>query len=243
MSQGIYLYFVFWLDFQQRRNFLSHKSEQEQGHNIIVDAETASVAIGDNEAEPSVAMTTKHPRHRPGCSCIVCIQPPSGKGKHKSTCTCNVCMTVKRRFTTLMLRKKKRQSDHEASIALKSHKEDVVDVESMQVNESSLLPVENSSKGHLDLNIHPNRNHDQTRASMMSLFQVANQPLETYLRQNGLTSLISEQQASSSSQVLPQEIGETEGGDEGDNDCPAPAVQEDYEDKSQRPDNIQDTCS
>ncbi|CAA7394673.1 unnamed protein product [Spirodela intermedia] len=54
--------------------------------------------------------TTRHPRHRPGCTCIVCIQPPSGKGpKHKPSCQCNVCLTVKRRFRTLMLRKEKRQ--------------------------------------------------------------------------------------------------------------------------------------
>lgn len=69
----------------------------------------ANLAIlGEGEALPSQP-TTKHPRHRPGCSCIVCIQPPSGKGpKHKQTCTCNVCMTVRRRFRTLMLRREKR---------------------------------------------------------------------------------------------------------------------------------------
>lgn len=70
----------------------------------------ANLAIlGEGEALPS-QQTTKHPRHRPGCSCIVCIQPPSGKGpKHKQTCTCNVCMTVRRRFRTLMLRREKRK--------------------------------------------------------------------------------------------------------------------------------------
>ncbi|KAD0221958.1 hypothetical protein E3N88_44605 [Mikania micrantha] len=57
--------------------------------------------------------TTRHPRHRPGCSCIVCIQPPSGKGKHKQNCICNVCSTVRRRFKTLMLRKKKRLAEQE----------------------------------------------------------------------------------------------------------------------------------
>ncbi|OEL27098.1 B3 domain-containing protein [Dichanthelium oligosanthes] len=68
----------------------------------------ANLALGEGEALPSQP-TTKHPRHRPGCSCIVCIQPPSGKGpKHKQTCTCNVCMTVRRRFRTLMLRREKK---------------------------------------------------------------------------------------------------------------------------------------
>ena len=76
----------------------------------------ANVAIqedGDAYASSSLhTTTTKHPRHRPGCSCIVCIQPPSGKGhKHKQTCTCNLCMTVKRRFKTLMLRREIKQSE------------------------------------------------------------------------------------------------------------------------------------
>ncbi|KAI3800354.1 hypothetical protein L1987_28444 [Smallanthus sonchifolius] len=37
---------------------------------------------------------TRHPHHKPGCACIVCIQPPNGSN-HKSTCTCNVCLAVK----------------------------------------------------------------------------------------------------------------------------------------------------
>ncbi|KAE8719842.1 HSI2-like 1 isoform 2 [Hibiscus syriacus] len=72
----------------------------------------ANLAIlGEDGVLPTSSQaTTKHPRHRPGCSCIVCIQPPSGKGpKHKQTCTCNVCQTVKRRFRTLMLRREKKQ--------------------------------------------------------------------------------------------------------------------------------------
>ncbi|KAL4562060.1 hypothetical protein LXL04_034250 [Taraxacum kok-saghyz] len=38
----------------------------------------------------------KHPRHRPGCACIVCIQAPSGS-KHKSSCECSSCKTARRR--------------------------------------------------------------------------------------------------------------------------------------------------
>ncbi|XP_065620794.1 B3 domain-containing protein Os07g0563300 [Quercus suber] len=77
----------------------------------------ANLAIlGEGETLPASSQaTTKHPRHRPGCSCIVCIQPPSGKGpKHKQSCTCNVCQTVKRRFRTLMMRREKKQSEKEA---------------------------------------------------------------------------------------------------------------------------------
>ncbi|XP_057428834.1 B3 domain-containing protein Os07g0563300-like isoform X2 [Lotus japonicus] len=86
----------------------------------------ANLAIlGEGEALPSSGQaTTKHPRHRPGCSCIVCIQPPSGKGpKHKQTCTCNVCLTVKRRFRTLMLRREKKQSEKEAETARKKQQQ------------------------------------------------------------------------------------------------------------------------
>ncbi|KAJ8549633.1 hypothetical protein K7X08_033340 [Anisodus acutangulus] len=62
--------------------------------------------------------TTKHPRHRPGCTCIVCIQPPSGKGpKHQQSCDCNVCKSVKRRFKTLMLKREKKLSEKEAEAA------------------------------------------------------------------------------------------------------------------------------
>ncbi|KAJ1434793.1 Zinc finger, CW-type [Sesbania bispinosa] len=86
----------------------------------------ANLAIlGEGEALPTSAQaTTKHPRHRPGCSCIVCIQPPSGKGpKHKQTCTCNVCLTVKRRFRTLMLRREKKQSEREAETTRKKQQQ------------------------------------------------------------------------------------------------------------------------
>lgn len=85
----------------------------------------ANLAIlGEGEALPSSQATTKHPRHRPGCSCIVCIQPPSGKGpKHKQTCTCNVCLTVKRRFRTLMLRREKKQSEKEAETTRKKQQQ------------------------------------------------------------------------------------------------------------------------
>ncbi|CAJ1961548.1 unnamed protein product [Sphenostylis stenocarpa] len=86
----------------------------------------ANLAIlGEGEALPASAQaTTKHPRHRPGCSCIVCIQPPSGKGpKHKQTCTCNVCLTVKRRFRTLMLRREKKQSEKEAETTRKKQQQ------------------------------------------------------------------------------------------------------------------------
>ncbi|KAG9136598.1 hypothetical protein Leryth_024752 [Lithospermum erythrorhizon] len=36
--------------------------------------------------------TTRHPRHKPGCSCIVCMQPPSGKGPKHRTNTNHDCV-------------------------------------------------------------------------------------------------------------------------------------------------------
>lgn len=226
-------------DFKRRKLAASHKSAPEREASGLDALATAAVLGEDgNPSTPSIATTTKHPRHRPGCTCIVCIQPPSGKGpKHKPTCTCNVCMTVKRRFKTLMMRKKKRQSEREAETALHkkpSWAKDDVEVDSasrplltqdpsehepMQTNDSEsghskvLTDRAETSKGHIDLNCHPDREEDPNpgRVSMMSLLQVASLPLETYLKQNGLASLISEQQASSGSHVLPQTAGESEG--------------------------------
>ncbi|KAJ8761370.1 hypothetical protein K2173_001500 [Erythroxylum novogranatense] len=80
--------------------------------------------LGESEVLPPSQATTKHPRHRPGCSCIVCIQPPSGKGpKHKQTCTCNVCLTVKRRFKTLMMKREKKQSEKEVETSRKEQQQ------------------------------------------------------------------------------------------------------------------------
>ncbi|XP_010931366.1 B3 domain-containing protein Os07g0679700 isoform X2 [Elaeis guineensis] len=174
-----------------------------------------------NQARTLAATTTKHPRHRPGCTCIVCIQPPSGKGpKHKPTCMCNVCMTVKRRFATLMMRKKKRQSEQEEA---ESHKRLLwSSTEETEAHSSfKYVPFQENaekpemSKGYLDLNCHPgHEDHSQSppaRVSMMSLLQEASRPLDAYLKENGLASLACEQQASSNLQILPQVSGEREG--------------------------------
>ncbi|KAG8377129.1 hypothetical protein BUALT_Bualt09G0136300 [Buddleja alternifolia] len=207
-------------DFKKRRIATSLKSTHETESQ---NQEKNAAGVGGEISEPgssSVATTTKHPRHRPGCSCIVCIQPPSGKGKHKPTCTCNVCMTVKRRFKTLMMRKKKRQSEREAEIAQRNQfasaakEEGEVDsippIQHAKRSESELLTrceVESRSQenaeifkgGLLDLNCCPGREHTggPSRVSMVSLVQEASMPLDTYLRQNGLTTLVLEQQGTS----------------------------------------------
>lgn len=231
-------------------------NEALSGLEALANAATA----GENNvaSSSSPAATTKHPRHRPGCTCIVCIQPPSGKGpKHKSTCTCNVCMTVKRRFKTLMLRRKKRQSEREAEHAARKKrpwtKEEVGDVNSggkwqndgfnyaegvprqgnLVVTFPNALPRAPSfpttsngnrffsnlslpasylprgrnfvddSKAHIDLNIQPERDEEATRSafrvSMVRLLQNASHPLDNYLKEQGLMSLVGPQHMAHSS--------------------------------------------
>ncbi|XP_010268825.1 PREDICTED: B3 domain-containing protein Os07g0563300-like [Nelumbo nucifera] len=178
----------------------------------------ANLAImGEGEAlPPSAQPTTKHPRHRPGCTCIVCIQPPSGKGpKHKQTCTCNVCLTVKRRFRTLMLRREKRQSEKEAETARKKQQqlqmpEKTTDQEDdppignasngspnqkIAVNEiadedpNRKKPSSSPLKGQIDLNIQPEREDEPSPVSDSgSMLKMIRDATEMYLRKQRLPS-------------------------------------------------------
>ncbi|CAA0820635.1 B3 domain-containing transcription repressor VAL1 [Striga hermonthica] len=99
-------------DHKKQRTSDSKSGSPEGELSSGLDALANAAVLGDNITELTAGPTTRHPRHRPGCSCIVCIQPPSGKGRHDPNCKCNVCLTVKRRFKTLMLRKKKRHDPH-----------------------------------------------------------------------------------------------------------------------------------
>ncbi|CAI0423802.1 unnamed protein product [Linum tenue] len=184
-------------DFKKRRLSSSQGGAQEPESSGLDALANAAILgdIGGEQGTATVATTTKHPRHRPGCSCIVCIQPPSGKGKHKPTCTCNVCMTVKRRFKTLMMRKKKRQSEREENVAAR------MAIELTQNKLAEKLPAVENGKGQIDLNCHPEREEDSQQPTMLNLIQVATLPLESYLKQNGLASLATEQEGSSTSHV------------------------------------------
>ncbi|XP_026392358.1 B3 domain-containing transcription repressor VAL1-like [Papaver somniferum] len=128
--------------------------------------------------------TTRHPRHKPGCTCIVCSQPPSGKGpKHKDTCTCNVCDTVRRRFRTLMERREKRQLEKEAETARKKQEENIENEDDRLISSSKKNKTYASSrkmikecdengignklssspfKGGIDLNIQPEREDEHS---------------------------------------------------------------------------------
>ncbi|KAF8096960.1 hypothetical protein N665_0298s0030 [Sinapis alba] len=115
--------------------------------------------------------TSKHPRHRNGCSCIVCIQSPSGTSpKHGRRCSCTVCDTVRRRRETLLLRKKKKQIE----IENKAHKE-LESVNSEEELDQSANNNENTSKNHeghvppskpqIDLNFQPEKEEESTPLS------------------------------------------------------------------------------
>ncbi|XP_065881222.1 B3 domain-containing transcription repressor VAL1 [Euphorbia lathyris] len=209
-------------DFKKRRIVERHNPNpspecEPSGLDALASAAVLGDAIGDS-SEPSVgATTTKHPRHRPGCTCIVCIQPPSGKGRHKPTCTCNVCMTVKRRFKTLMLRKKRRQSEREAESSRKDDESEIVGATNLAVlhiddseNDGNLPRTqrevaETTNAGQIDLNCDPNRDdmqHDMAGLDMMN-------PFHRYMKQSGLANLICERQANIASCSHSQTNGES----------------------------------
>ncbi|XP_074334005.1 B3 domain-containing protein Os07g0563300-like isoform X2 [Apium graveolens] len=163
--------------------------------------ELANLAIlQEGSTLPSSKTTTKHPRHRPGCTCIVCIQPPSGVGpKHKQTCTCNVCLTIKRRFHTMMSKREKKQTEKETESKHQKlqQPEDILLCRDPGKCSSSHEAVTNDGSGHdpykkkfsvspyigqIDLNIQPEREEDTSPFSsggMMRLLQNAN---ERYLK-------------------------------------------------------------
>ncbi|OVA16677.1 B3 DNA binding domain [Macleaya cordata] len=81
------------MDFKKRRITANEKAAQEHEASSGLDTLATTAVLGENWGDsntPSVLTTSKHPRHRLGCTCIVCIQSsPSGKGpKHKPTRTC-----------------------------------------------------------------------------------------------------------------------------------------------------------
>ncbi|XP_042014730.1 B3 domain-containing transcription repressor VAL1-like [Salvia splendens] len=197
---------------ENKKRKVSESAVSKEGEPSGLDALANAAVLGDNIADMgdySAGATTKHPRHRPGCSCIVCIQPPSGKGKHEPTCKCNVCLTVRRRFKTLMMRKKKRQSEREAELAqekedsksaakLELEKEDIAGLALLNMNNleketgsnGDHANVEETSKGGgLDLNCDPHREDeilaDASGMSLTTLMNTAAFPMEVYAGQNG----------------------------------------------------------
>ncbi|KAL8253121.1 hypothetical protein R6Q59_036814 [Mikania micrantha] len=146
-------------DFKKRK--LAEGKVVEEQEPSGLDA-LATAAVFGEFGESSASATTRHPRHRPGCTCIVCIQPPSGKGKHKPNCFCNVCLTVKRRFKTLMLRKKKREAEKLLV---------VVESGGIAINDLNGEGGESLGKGgkQLDLNCDPIKEEDITMVDAIKI--------------------------------------------------------------------------
>ncbi|KAE9594477.1 putative transcription factor & chromatin remodeling CW-Zn-B3/VAL family [Lupinus albus] len=216
-------------DFKKRRTLENGKSIKEHKPSGL-DALASAAVLGENLIDPaelSAGATTKHPRHRPGCTCIVCIQPPSGKGRHKPTCTCNVCMSVKRRFKTIRLRKKKRQLEREADAADKkdhnhlrdkseangtSKSKDITSHLEKKGGLKDQTEVGESGAGQVDLNSHPNRADTQMDITGLSMsinhLEITNNQVSEYMNQNGLKRFNSEVQGSQNSSLLTQSNGE-----------------------------------
>nr|GMC88001.1 B3 domain-containing protein Os07g0563300-like isoform X2 [Ipomoea batatas] len=167
----------------------------------------ANLAIqeeGEGVLASSSQATTKHPRHRPGCTCIVCIQPPSGKGpKHKQQCDCNVCKSVKRRFKTLMMKKGKKLSEKEAEAAAANVNSPCSDAGAIsptheEPNSESCLDdtndiIEKKSspspiKGEIDLNMKPEREDLSPRCDSGGVMRFLQDAAERFIWQRGLPS-------------------------------------------------------
>ncbi|CAN1854376.1 B3 domain-containing protein Os07g0563300 [Linum perenne] len=154
------------------------KDGQEEAVQIDMIASSAIFEEGGGEDGASSAMTTKHPRHKPGCTCIVCIQPPSGKGpKHKPTCACTVCEAVKRRFTTQQMKRMEKREAEAKQMQLPPPLPDDNDEDDVPLNSatssgerrgsdegnqppSSSSLSSSSFKGGIDLNIQPEREEE-----------------------------------------------------------------------------------
>ncbi|TKY47260.1 B3 domain-containing transcription repressor VAL isoform X5 [Spatholobus suberectus] len=189
-------------DFKKRRIVENSKSIQEHEPSGL-DAVASAAVLGENllEPPPNILDTV------PGYSAL--------KWK-RETCTCNVCMAVKRRFKTLMLRRKKRQSEREANAA---QKDQVIQKEESETNGASRddtsrlekevglnrsqVEVGEFSAGQIDLNSHPNREDmqvDITGLNMSShLETIANHTVREYMNQNGLRSFNNEVQTGQNS--------------------------------------------
>lgn len=130
------------------------------------------VMEGYENTPASTQLTTKHPRHRLGCSCIVCSQPPSGGPKHQQNCTCKFCMMVKRRFQTMMIRHEKNQSEKESVIRecmpqrnTHSSKQSNSAVKLLESNSQACVTadtnmIRNCLKDQIDLNTPPEREEE-----------------------------------------------------------------------------------
>ncbi|XP_022848219.1 B3 domain-containing transcription repressor VAL2-like isoform X3 [Olea europaea var. sylvestris] len=139
------------------------KKNEKQESDSVVAMEglnaLANLAIQGEEDLPASSLSgLRHPRHKLGCTCIVCIQPPSGKGpRHAQTCDCVVCKSLKRRCKTLRDRREKKQLEKEAET---TYTEQVPDNDSCVDDASERNFLVSPLKGQIDLNIQPERDEE-----------------------------------------------------------------------------------
>ncbi|KAL2508214.1 B3 domain-containing transcription repressor VAL1 [Forsythia ovata] len=165
----------------KRRRSADNKASKD-GEPSGLDALATAAVLGDNMddlAESLVGATTKHPRHRPGCTCIVCIQPPSGKE----------------------LAAELAPGKDEAQVDVKLENDDNIAGHALlQMNlpenersqDTNPMELDEDSKEQLDLNFHPDRENDIVKAAGMSLATLikdADIPMEASLQKNEIPSL------------------------------------------------------
>ncbi|VVB12193.1 unnamed protein product [Arabis nemorensis] len=134
-----------------------------RGSTCSTDEELMPEQHDEETLEPTA--TTRHPRHKSGCPCIVCIQSPSGFGpKHIQGCCCKVCNMRIRRRRSFSLQREKKLIER----AKNAQKEDE---ESMPGSNKSGKTRKNHEhkasplKGQIDLNFQPEKDEESMPGS------------------------------------------------------------------------------
>ncbi|XP_051128420.1 B3 domain-containing protein Os07g0563300-like isoform X2 [Andrographis paniculata] len=150
-------------------------ADADQDPDLIVALEAFDppvLAIQDDGEGPHASSENrpKHPRHKTGCTCIVCFRPPSVRGsKHKQSCECVVCTSLRLRFKTLMEKEEKKQFKIEAESSLQNSKPKNAQAQAQDAdkytNTYTLKSSASSLKGKIDLNIQPEREEDSSPGS------------------------------------------------------------------------------
>ncbi|CAL0313950.1 unnamed protein product [Lupinus luteus] len=159
--------------------------------------------LGEGETLPAYEQaTTKHPRHKPGCSCVVCIQPPNGKGsKHKQTCTCNVFFTNREGIDG---NPNRNREGSDGNPNWKREGSDGSNDDPNQIKSTAL-----SFKGQIDLNIPPEREEELSPCSNFGgMMKVLHGATERYLRQQSMSNSGAANSSSSQSQQVGDGIRE-----------------------------------
>ncbi|GJV27313.1 B3 domain-containing protein-like protein [Tanacetum coccineum] len=149
--------------------------------------------------------TIRHPSHKYGCTCIVCVQPPSGT-KHKSTCTCNVCLAFKRSFPPSVIPHDQKRLENQVGCSVentsqKSLYADVIRHYQMGLSNQNQKvaggsgrfendpfkdksPASSFKSQNIDLNIQPEREEEFHPVSdSMGIMRLVQESTQRYMRQ------------------------------------------------------------